>query len=402
MAGALDGIRVADFTRVFAGPICGMTLADLGADVVKIENPEGGDDTRASTPPDLHGLSPAFIAMNRNKRSIVLDLASDAGRATARAMCDAADVVLENFSGGVMAKYGLDYQSLLKNRPAGAPKLIYMAVSAYGRTGPFADRVGYDPVVQAESGFMSMTGHPGGEPVRTAVPMIDVTTGMTATQAVLAAIFHRMRKGEGQFVEVPLFDVGFAMTMHAGTGAAVAGDTPTRVGNGSVVAEPIGTFQARDGLVFLSIAGDRPWKKFANDVIGRPDLADHPDYATNENRFKNRVALRELIEAVFATADRNSWVDRLRAAGAPGGPIRTIPESYTSDETRSRGAIGTAPNPAYGEVPNVRSPLRLQATPVRTPFGAPLLGQHTAEVLKEWLGYDDSKIAALTRAEKAA
>ncbi|MBI2219047.1 MAG: CoA transferase [Candidatus Rokubacteria bacterium] len=386
----LAGIRVADFSRVVAGPLCTMVLADLGADVVKIEHPDGGDDARGYRPPELHGLSPTVIALNRNKRSVTLDLSTGTGRATARRLCDTADCVVENFSTGVMEKFGLDYQTLSRDRI----DLTYASISAYGRTGPYRDRVGYDPVIQAESGFMSMTGEPHREPVRTGVPMIDVSAGMIAAQAVLAAIFHRLRTGQGQFVEVPLFDTGFAMTHHASVGYLATGHRPTRVGNGSVVAHPVGIYQARDGSFFLSIAGDRVWAKFAVDVLGRPDLVAHPDFASNTARLRHKDALDDLLRPMFAAQTREDWVQRCRAAGVPGGEIRSITEAYASDEASSRGAIGRAPNPAYGDVPNVRSPLRLSASPVREPLGAPLLGQHTAEVLSEWLGGNDVQIAA--------
>ena len=391
MPGPLTGIRVADFTRVIAGPLCGMTLGDLGADVVKIEHPEGGDDSRAYRPPEVHGLSPTFIALNRNKRSVALDLSTEEGRGAARQLCGKADVVIENFSTGVMAKFGLDYDSLTQERS----DLVYGSVSAYGRTGPFKERLGYDPVIQAESGFMSMTGTPDREPVRTGVPMIDVTTGMIATQAVLAAIFHRLRTGEGQFVEVPLFDTGFAMTFHASVGALATGHQPTRVGNGSVVAHPIGVYRASDGEIFITIGGDRVWRKFAADVLERPDLVGHPEFGANAARLRNKEALETLLRPIFAAHTREYWVERCRKAGVPGGEIRTVTEAYASDEAKARGVIGTSRNPAYGEVPNVRSPLRLSGSPVREPIGPPLLGQHTAEVLSEWLGWDEGEIAAV-------
>jgi crotonobetainyl-CoA:carnitine CoA-transferase CaiB-like acyl-CoA transferase len=391
MPAPLTGMRVADFSRVVAGPLCTMTLADLGADVVKIEHPDGGDDARGYRPPERHGLSAMFIAVNRNKRSVALDLGTGPGRAAARELCDRADIVVENFSSGVMEKFGLDYGTLSRERT----DLVYASISAYGRTGPYRDRLGYDPVIQAESGFMSMTGEPHRDPVRTGVPMIDVATGMIAAQAVLAAIFHRLRTGQGQFVEVPLFDTGFVMTLHASVGCLATGHRPTRIGNGSVVTHPIGIYQARDGGFFLAIAGERVWAKFVADVLGRPDLMVHADFASNAERVRHKEALDDVLRPIFATETREHWVERCRAAGVPGGEIRSVPEAYASDEARSRGAIGHAPNAAYGDVPDVRSPLRLSASPVRDPVGAPLLGQHTAEVLSEWLGWTDREIATV-------
>ena len=378
----LSGIRIADFSRVIAGPLCAMTLADLGADVVKIENPEGGDDTRGYKPPDYKGLSPAFLCYNRNKRSIALDLNSPEGVRTARELINRADVVIENFRTGLMERYGLDYATVAKDNP----RLIYCSVSAYGRTGPFKGRAGYDPVVQAESGFMSMTGDTDRPPVRIGVPMIDVTTGMTATQAVIAALLARETLGRGQYIEVPLFDTGYSMTLHATTSYLADGVCPQRSGNGSSIAHPLGVFEAADGMFYLTAAGERPWRRLVAEVLNRPDLLDNPDFATNAARVANQDQLRAVLNGIFATDRRDAWIEKMRMAGVPVGAIRTIEEAMNAPETRERALVGRAPHEVAGDVPNVRSPLRLAKTPVREPVGAPYLDQHGEAVRAEWLG----------------
>lgn len=394
MTGALDGIRVVDFTRVIAGPLCTQILGDFGAEVLKIEHPQGGDDTRGYRPPDVDGESPFFFAYNRNKKSLALDLSKPEAREVARQLIATADVVVENFSTGVMQRFGLDYEAV----KAGNPRLIYCSVSGYGRDGPVATRLGYDPVVQAESGLMSVNGFPDREPVRSAVPLVDVTTGMTAGHAVLAALFARERSGEGQFIQVALFDTGVAMTLHFGMNYLAAGKESARVGNGSTAAEPIGVFQAKDGIFQMTMAGERVWLKLVKDVIKRPDLAEDPRFSSNSARIANKAELHRVLNEIFAAATRDTWVDRLRAAGAPGGPVRTIKEAMESDEAKGRGLIQQAPHSKLGSIPNLRSPVRFTTTPVRDPVGAPVLGEHTEAVLAEVLGYDAGRIAALRAA----
>lgn len=393
MGAPLEGIRVADFSRVIAGPVCAMTLADMGADVVKIEHPVGGDDTRGYRPPEIDGFSPAFLCYNRNKRGIALDLNVAEGLRTARELIDRADIVIENFRTGLMARYGLDYASLAAERP----DLIYLSISAYGRDGPFAARAGYDPVVQAESGFMSMTGYPDGEPMRTGVPMIDVTTGMTAAQAVLAALFARKRTGRGQFIEVPLFDTGFSMTMHASMEYMVSGECPTRVGNGSFVTHPLGVFHASDGPFFLTVGNERAWRRLVLEVLERRDLFDDPQFATGTLRAQNRDRLTALLEEIFATDTRDGWIQRIRAVNVPVGPLRTIEEAMASAEVKGRGIVREAKRAAWPPLPDVRGPIHLSATPLRDATAAPALGEHTDEVLADWLGYGRDDIEALRK-----
>lgn len=394
MAPPLAGVRVADFSRVIAGPISAMTLADLGADVVKIEHPQGGDDTRGYKPPDYHGLAPAFLCYNRNKRSIALDLAVAEGAAVARALIDRADVVIENFSTGVMAKYGLDWETVAKGRD----DLIYCSTSAYGRTGPFKSRAGYDPVVQAESGFMSVTGLETREPIRTGMPMIDISTGLTAAQAVLAALFHRRRTGKGQFIEVPLFDTGFSVTSIFSTSYMIDGTVADRKGNGDHFVHPVGQYRASDGDLMLSVPDDRRFEALCRDVLERPDLLEDGRFAGNAARLAHRATLDATLAEVFQTAPVMHWVERARAAGVAMGPVRSIEQAMSAPVVAARGLARRATHQDFGDAPNIASPIRLDRTPVREPSGAPLLGRHTEEVLGEWLGRSPEEVRALRTA----
>ncbi len=383
MTPPLKGIRVADFSRVIAGPLASMHLADLGADVVKIEHPVGGDDTRGYVPPDYHGLSGAFLCFNRNKRSITLDLTVPEGKATARALIDAADVVIENFSTGVMAKYGLDYESVKR------PDLIYCSTSAYGRTGPFLKRLGYDPVVQAESGFMSLSGHPHQEPVRTAIPMVDVSTGLTGGVGVLAALYHRKRTGQGQFLEVPLFDTGFAQTAIHSTGYLLDGTVPERIGNNDYFLHPVGRYACEDGEIMIAVESDAQFQALCQ-ALG---IAARGEWAGNAGRAADRDDLNTTLAAALAPLSQVEVLVSLQAAGVPCFEARDIPGAF-ADPAASRW-LEPVPHEDLGEAPNMPSPMLLHGTPARDPLGGPLLGRHGTAVLHEWLGYSDEQIAAL-------
>lgn len=384
--GPLKGIRVADFSRVIAGPLASMHLADLGADVVKIEHPAGGDDTRGYTPPDYHGLSPAFLCFNRNKRSIALDLSVEKGRATARALIDAADVVIENFSTGVMAKFGLDYESVKR------PDLIYCSTSAYGRTGPYLKRLGYDPVVQAESGFMSLTGHPDQEPVRTAIPMVDVSTGLTGGAGVLAALYHRKRTGEGQFLEVPLFDTGFYQTAIHAVGYMLDGTVPERLGNADYFLVPVGRYHCADGEIVVAVETDAQFQGLC-ETLG---LAVHADWSSNLGRVEDRAALDRAVAAGLAPLEVSEALISLQAAGVPCHEARDVPAGFA--DPAAAALLAPVPHAQIGETPDMPSPMLLEGTPARTPEGAPLLGQHGPAVLAEWLGYSAGQVDAIRAA----
>ena len=392
---ALDGLLVVDFTRVVAGPACTQTLADFGAEVIKIENPDGGDDTRSYEHADLAGESAAFISLNRNKRGIVLDFTNPAACEVARELIARADVVVENFSASVMKKYGLDYASVA---PAN-PRLVYCSISAYGRQGPFASRPGFDPITQAESGFMSLNGFPDGPPVRTGTPAIDMVTGMSACNAILLALLARDRLGRGQQVEVALFDVALGMTGFYGMAHLMTGGNFSRQGNSPNGSPSVGLYDAADAPFYIACANDRLYRRLVVDVLGRPDLASG-EFVDRRSRTANKDKLRAILVGIFAGDSRESWVAKMKSANIPVGYLRTVEEAFNSPEVRERHRVSQIPHRTAGTVPNIEQPINLGLTPVADPVAAPMLGEHTREVLRKTLGYDDARIAAL--AEKGA
>jgi crotonobetainyl-CoA:carnitine CoA-transferase CaiB-like acyl-CoA transferase len=390
---ALDGLLVVDFTRVVAGPACTQTLADFGAEVIKIENPDGGDDTRSYEHADLAGESAAYVSLNRNKRDIVLDLTKPEAREVARELIARADVVVENFSSGVMKKYGLDYVSVEPSNP----RLVYCSISAYGRQGPFASRPGFDPITQAESGFMSLNGFPDGPPVRTGPPAVDMMTGMSACSAILMALLARDRIGRGQHVEVALFDIALAMTQFYGMAYLMTGVNPSRQGNSPNGSPSVGVYNGSDAPFYIACANDRLYRRLVIEVLGRPDLASG-EYGDRRSRTANRDKLRAILTGIFLQDVRENWVTKMKAANIPVGYLRTVEEAFNSPEARERHRLNQIPHPLAGSVPNIESPLHLGLTPAVDPVAAPLLGQHTREVLRKTLGYDDARIAALADA----
>jgi len=390
---ALEGLLVVDFTRVVAGPACTQTLGDFGAEIIKIENPEGGDDSRHYEHADLAGESAAFISLNRNKRGIALDLTKPEARDVARELIARADVVVENFSASIMKKYGLDYASVA---PAN-PRLVYCSISAYGRQGPFASRPGFDPITQAESGFMSLNGFPDGPPVRTGPPAVDMLTGMSACNAILLALLARDRLGRGQHVEVALFDVAVAMTQFYGMAYLMTGVNPSRQGNSPNGSPSVGLYEASDGPFYIACANDRLYRRLVIEVLGRPDLASG-EFVDRRSRSANKAKLRAILTGIFVQDLRENWVARMKAANIPVGHLRTVEEAFNSPEVRERHRLSQIAHPTAGFVPNIETPLNLGLTPVVDPVAAPLLGQHTKEVLRKTLGYDDKRIAALAEA----
>jgi len=390
---ALDGLLVVDFTRVVAGPACTQTLADFGAEVIKIENPDGGDDTRHYEHADLAGESAAFVSLNRNKRGIALDLTKPEGCEVARELIARADVVVENFSSGVMKKYGIDYASVAP----GNPRLVYCSISAYGRQGPFASRPGFDPITQAESGFMSLNGFPDGPPVRTGPPAVDLLTGMSACNAILLALFARDRLGRGQHVEVALFDTAVAMTQFYGMAYLMTGVNPSRQGNSPNGSPSVGVYEASDAPFYIACANDRLYRRLVIEVLGRADLASG-EFGDRRSRTANKEKLRAILTGIFVQDLRENWVAKMKTANIPVGFLRTVEEAFNSPEVRERHRVSRISHPAAGSVPNIESPINLALTPVVDPVAAPLLGEHTKEVLRKTLGYDDARIAALSEA----
>src|SRR6201997_4203513 len=391
---ALDGLLVVDFTRVVAGPACTQTLADFGAEVIKIENPEGGDDSRAYEHAEIGGESAAFLSLNRNKRGIALDLTNPAAREVARDLISRADVVVENFSAKVMEKFGLDYPSVVSSNP----RLVYCSISAYGRNGPFASRPGFDPITQAESGFMSLNGFPDGPAVRTGPPIVDMATGMSACNAILMALLARERLGRGQHVEVALFDIAMSMTGFYGMAYLISGKNPGRFGNSPNGSPTVGVFEAADGPLYMACANDRLYRRLVTEVLERPDLITNPDFANRRSRSANKEKLRAIIAGVFASDRLENWMAKMKKANIPVGYLRTVEQGFNAPEARERHRLSRIPHPTAGLVPNIETPITMGLTPAIDPVAAPLLGQHTREILGNTLGYDERRIAALTEA----
>lgn len=388
---ALSGLLVVDFTRVVAGPMCTQLLADLGARVIKIENPAGGDDTRHISHAALGGETASFLAFNRGKRSITLDLSRPEGRDIALDLIRKADVAVENFTTGVMERLGLGYETAA----AINPKLVYCSISAYGRTGAFARRAGYDPVVQAESGLMSLNGFTDRPPVRIGPPLIDLSTGIMACNAVLAALLARQHLGRGQHVEVSLFDNAAALSSMFAMGYLMSGNVPARFGQAPRGAAPVGLFQASDGVFYLACVNNRVYRRLVIDALGRPDLADDSRFSTNRGRTENRDALDAALGEIFAKRSCAEWMSQLQGANVPAGPLRSIAEAFDSAEMHDRGVATEIPHPTAGHIPNIAPAFRFSATPPVDPVAAPLLGQHTGEILSGLLGYDEKRLAAL-------
>jgi crotonobetainyl-CoA:carnitine CoA-transferase CaiB-like acyl-CoA transferase len=391
---ALDGLLVVDFTRVVAGPACTQTLADFGAEVIKIENPNGGDDSRAYEHAEIGGESAAYLSLNRNKRGIALDFTNPEALEVARELIAKADVVVENFSGGVMKKFGLDYASVEPSNP----RLVYCSISAYGRKGPFALRPGFDPITQAESGFMSLNGFPDGQAVRTGPPIVDMATGMSACNAILLALLARDRLGRGQHVEVALIDIAVAMTGFYGMAYLISGKNPGRFGNSPNGSPSVGVYEASDGPFYIACANDRLYRRLVMEVLERPDLVTDPQFANRKARTANKEKLRATIAMVFAGDRLENWMAKMKKANLPVGYLRTVEEGFNAPEVRERHRLSQIPHPTAGSVPNIETPLRLELTPVVDPVAAPLLGEHTRAVLLKTLGYDERRIAMLAAA----
>ncbi len=391
---ALDGLLVVDFTRVVAGPACTQTLADFGAEVIKIENPEGGDDTRAYEHAELGGESAAYLSLNRNKRGIALDFMNGAAREVARELIGRADVVVENFSASVMEKFALDYASVAPTNP----RLVYCSISAYGRKGPFASRPGFDPITQAESGFMSLNGFPDGPPVRTGPPIVDMATGMSACNAILLALIARDRTGRGQQVEVALFDTAMAMTGFYGMAYLINGTNPGRFGNSPNGSPTVGLYEASDGPLYMACANYRLYRRLVTEVLERPDLLTDPAFANRKARSANKEKLRAVIAGIFAGDRLENWMAKMKKANVPVGYLRTVEQGFNAPEARERHRLSRIPHPTAGFVPNIETPINMGLTPTVDPVAAPLLGQHTKEILGKTLGYDERRIAALAEA----
>jgi crotonobetainyl-CoA:carnitine CoA-transferase CaiB-like acyl-CoA transferase len=407
---ALDGIRILDLSRVLAGPWCTQTLADLGADVVKVERPIFGDDTRGWGPPFLKDSAgndstdaAYYLGTNRNKRSITCDIASAQGQEIILALALVSDVFIENFKVGDMARYGLDFASLHKINP----RLVYCSVTGFGQTGPYRERAGYDYAVQGIGGLMSVTGERddlGGGPQKVGVAVADLFTGMYASVAILAALRHAENTGQGQHIDMALLDTQVAMLANLGANYLVSGKVPGRAGNAHQNIVPYQVFEvasAADGSkdhLILAVGNDGQYAKFCA-VAGRPDLSQDPRFAKNSERVRNRAVLVPILEEVMRSRSKQDWLSALEAAKVPCGAINNLAEVFDDPHVQSRDMVHTWDRPGTGPVKLVSSPMKLSATPVRNDVAPPLLGQHTNAVLGELLGYSDEKIQQLRKAQ---
>ena len=398
---ALGHIRVLDLSRVLAGPWCSQNLADLGADVIKIERPGSGDDTRAWGPPyarDAEGNDTTeaayYLSANRGKRSVTVDIASIEGQQLLRELVRQSDVVLENYKVGQLKRYGLDYESL----KALKPDLVYCSVTGFGQDGPYAHRAGYDFLIQGMGGLMSVTGErddlPGGGPQKAGVALTDLMTGMYATIAILAALTHRDRSGEGQYIDMALLDVQVAMLANAGSNYLNSGKTPKRWGNAHPNIVPYQTFQCSDGYIIVATGNDGQYQKFV-EAGGRADLAFDERYASNPLRVKNRDQLVPLLAEMVLQQSRDFWIAKLESVGVPCGPINNLDDVYRNPQVEARGIVMEVPHPTAGLTKLVRSPMRMSLTPTDNAVAPPLLGQHTESVLRDLLGRSEEDIAAL-------
>ena len=392
--GALTGLTVLDLSRVLSGPFATMTLADLGADVVKIEQPGTGDDTRQWGPPFQGGEAAYFLSVNRNKRSLAVDLKSADGLALVRELARRADVVVENFRPGTAARLGLGYDDLAAQNPG----LVYASISGYGQTGPDSHRAGYDAIAQARSGIMSVTGEADGPPVRVGVSSADLVAGMWAVIGILAALRERDRSGQGQWVDISLLDGSVSWLTYVAAGYFATGTRPPRYGSAHPTIAPYQGFATKDGDLMLAVGNDAIWRRFAP-VAGLDELVDDPRFATNPQRVSHRDELLPLVAEAMASRTSAQWMERLDAAGVPVGPIQTVDEVMTDPQVLARGMVGEVEHPTAGTLRTVNCPVRLTATPPQVRTAPPTLGQHTDEVLAE-LGLDRARIEDL-RARRA-
>jgi glutaryl-CoA transferase len=372
----LSGVRVADLSRVLAGPLATMILGDLGADVIKVERPDGGDDTRGWGPPFVGEDAAYFLALNRNKRSVVIDLSTSAGRDDARRLALSSDVVVENFRPGLMERFGLDHATLSAENPA----IVSCSLTAFGEDAEDPARPGYDIIVQALSGLMSFTGHPGGEPTKVGVALLDVICGLYAANAIQAALLERSRTGRGRHVSVSLFDASVAALVNQGANHLLGGLVPGPMGNAHPNIVPYQLFRASDRPLILAAGNDRLFERTCG-VLGLPDLAQDPRYATNGARVRHRETLIPLLEERFAARTAAEWLEALSAASVPCAPVRTLDEVFASREGAN--AVQDVDDPARGALRLVADPIRVDGRRLPTRRPPPALGEHTDEVLED-------------------
>lgn len=389
--GPLAGMRVIEIAHIMAGPACGLMLADMGAEVIKVEKP-GGDDSRRFVPPDINGEPAAYMMMNRNKRGIALNLKDpDAVDVLRRLLADA-DVVIENYRKGTMEKLGLSYDTLA----AANPRLIYCEISGFGRTGPYAERGGFDLIAQGMSGLMSITGEgPGRPPIKVAAPISDINAGILAAMGICAAYSNMLKTGLGQKVDTSLFEAAIVQTYWQSAIALATGDTPEPLGSAHPLNAPYQAFQTRDGWINVGAANQANWLRFL-EVIAAPELNDDPRFTTNAARMQNLPALVDILNEYMAQDSTENWLNRMEAADLPAGPVNDIRQMHADPQARARDMIVAVDHPTAGRVETIGHPVKYSRTPARVTHAAPRLGQHSREVLGE-LGYDKAQIETLIK-----
>ena len=397
MPGPLAGIRILDLSRILAGPVCTQLLGDYGADVIKIEKPGAGDDTRTWGPPfikDADGNdtqeSTFYLCANRNKRSVAIDITKQEGQRLIRRLLAKCDVLIENFRVGALARYGLGYEDLRDEFPS----LIYCSITGFGQTGPYRERAGYDFLAQGMGGIMSVTGEPDGMPMKTGIGIADVMTGMHASTSILAALRHRDGTGQGQHIDLSLFETQISWLYYHAVEYLNTGENPARHGNAHANVVPYEVFETLDGHVILAAGNDGQFAKFC-EVAGRPELATTQDYATNPLRIRNRDRLLPVIRELFAKRTTDEWVQALEDAGVPCGPINTLNRVFDDPHVQERGIEIEMPHPQSGTVKLVAAPAKMSETPVTYRRPPPVRGEHTGEVLRDVLGMKDSEITRL-------
>ncbi len=388
----LEGLRVVDLTRVLSGPYCTMQLGDMGAEVIKVEQPGKGDDTRAFAPPYQGDQAAYFLSINRNKKSITLDMKSEAGKAVLWRLIERSDILVENFRPGAMDRLGFGYKAVEKRRPA----IVYASISGFGQTGPQKDRPGYDVIVQGEAGIMDITGPQNGAPYKVGAAIGDLVSGLYAVQGILAALYAAKATGRGQHVDISMYEaVASLLTFNAGIYFAT-GEPPRRRGNAHPTIVPYETFEAADGWINLGVANDDLWQRFCR-AADRPDLAADPLYLEAADRVRNRDELVPLVRALVKERTRDDWMARLDKAGVPAGAIRTVGEVCDSDLLKARDMIAQMEHASAGVVKAVKNAVHLSATPLDAYAAPPQLGQHTREVLTGLLGYSMAEAEKLAR-----
>jgi crotonobetainyl-CoA:carnitine CoA-transferase CaiB-like acyl-CoA transferase len=390
MSSPLSGVTVVDLSRILAGPYCTMMLGDLGAEVLKVEPPTG-DDSRGWGPPFAGGESTYFLAVNRNKRSICINLKTDGGQEVLRRLLDDADVLVENFRPQTLERLGFGYERLKESHPS----LIYCSISGYGHSGPLRERPGYDAVMQGEAGWMHLTGDPDGPPLKVGASLADVLTGMMAAQGIVSALYERTRNGRGQKIDVAMYDSVMATLCYQAQAYLVTGEEPHRLGNRHPSLAPYETFETADSYLILAVGNDVLWQRFCQ-AVEAPHL-DQQRFKTNADRVRNYTALRGQLDALFKTAPTSSWLERLGSAGIPVGRVRSVAEVFENPQVVARRMLMEASHPAVGRLKLTGNPIKMSGAEEQTPLPPPLLGQHTEEILRKKLALDSQSIEALQK-----